>query len=192
MLVDLVVGYCDTDSADLGWSLDLGPQAALAVRCLEIAPFDVEVRLLGASHQVAVRWAGPGGTGRAPGAGPGTAAGSAPFSPRRGAVLCRETVACIPLETTPLPDTAVRENRQRVYSFSCAVRAVDEAEFGRTVARLEADAASGLVGRYPGAAGALTAVLPVGGSGRSLTWRTWHTYPRDLRIVATESRLELR
>jgi Protein of unknown function DUF2617 len=174
MLVDLLIGYCDTNAEELGWSLDLGLQPALATRRIHVPPFELEIRLLGASHQVAVRWARPGAR---------RADSSDPF--------CLETVACIPRQTTALPAEAVRDSPRWSYAFESAARTVDAGEFDRTIARLEAGADRGLVGRYPGECGALTAVLTSGG-GRALSWTTWHTYPQDRRIVTTESRLELR
>jgi hypothetical protein len=173
MLVDLLTAYCDTHAEELGWSLDLGLRPALATRRIRTPPYEVELRLLGASHQVAVRAAKPG-AGRADSADP----------------LFLETVACIPRETTALPAEAARDRPRWSYTFQSAVRIVVSAQFDQTVARLEAAADRGLVGRYPGASGALTAVLLAGG-GRSLAWSTWHTYPQDRQVVTTESRLEL-
>ena len=174
MLVDLRIGYCDTHAEELGWSLDLGFQPAVATRRIHTPVFDIELRLLAASHQVAVYLA--------------------QRDPARPAVeirLCLETVACIPVQTTALPAATTRQLPRAAYRFESAARIAEPAEFADTVAELESRAEQGLVGRYPGAPGALTVVLASADS-NSASWKTWHSYPQDRMIVATESRLELR
>ena len=53
-VVELVAPYRDTRAEDLCWSLTLPVQPALAVRTVRLGPFVLELRLLGASHQVLV------------------------------------------------------------------------------------------------------------------------------------------
>lgn len=52
MLTTLQTSYSDTRAADLAWTLGREPLPALAVLDLELAAAKVQLRLLGASHQV--------------------------------------------------------------------------------------------------------------------------------------------
>lgn len=166
MLVELTAGYSETSAAELGWSVQLGPQRALASRRLELPPFHAELRLLGASHQIAV-WL------------------SAAEPP-----VCLETVACLPEQTVPLPPTAECELRGWRYTIESDVRTCSAAEFGQRVAAIERCAAQGLVGRYPGMPGALTAIV-IRPWRAGLWWSTWHTYPQDRQIATTLSFLRV-
>jgi len=166
MFVELTAGYSDTSAGELGWSVDLGPQQALASRRVELAPFRIELRLLGASHQIAV-WLG-----------------GAP------APVCLETVACLPEQTVPLPRTAERELRGWRYTIESDVRTCTDTEFGARVAGIERCASQGLAGRYPGLPGALTAIV-IRPWRAGLWWTTWHTYPQDHQIATTLSFLRV-
>ena len=166
MLVELTAGYSETTAAELGWSLRLGPRPALALRRLELPPFRAELRLLGASHQIAVSLAGS-------------------ESP-----VCLETVACLPERTSPLPRTAERELHGWRYSIESDVRTCSAQEFGLRVAGIERCATQGLAGRYPGIPGALTAIV-IRPWQAGLWWTTWHTYPQDHQIATTLSFLRM-
>jgi hypothetical protein len=166
MLVELTAGYCETSAAELGWSVRLGPQHALASRQLELPPFQAELRLLGASHQIAVRLSGA------------------------DQPVCLETVACLPEQTVPLPAAAECELRGWRYTNASAVRTCSAAEFGQRVAAIERCAAQGLAGRYPGMPGALTAIV-IRPWRAGLWWSTWHTYPQDHQIATTLSFLRV-
>jgi hypothetical protein len=165
MVVELEVGYCDTRAEDLGWSLDLEPLPALATRELAGAGFLVELRLLGASHQVVVRGPDPG-----------------------GAPLCLETLACIPDRTHPVPAETALPLGSWQYAFVSHHSRHGLAEFGRLLAGIEWDSRSGILGRYPGAPGAVTAIA-LREDGSTLHWSTWHTYPQQGVIVTTHSTL---
>ncbi len=188
MFVELTAGYCDTSARELGWSVDLGPQRALASRRLELGPFRAELRLLGASHQIAVWLDGfevaadvetrvETGVGMEAGSGPG--AGAEP-------PVCLETVACLPGSTVPLPRTAERELRGLRYTIESDVRTCSADEFGVRVAGIERCATQGLAGRYPGIPGALTAIV-IRPWQAGLWWTTWHTYPQHRQIATTLS-----
>ncbi|HEU5426520.1 MAG TPA: DUF2617 family protein [Actinocrinis sp.] len=170
MFVELTAAYCDTSAGELGWSIDLEPQPALASRRLDLGPFQAELRLLGASHQISV-WLGSGPRG-----------GPEP--------LCLETVACMPERTVPLPRTAECELRGWRYTIESDVRTCSEAEFGVRVAGIEQCAAHGLAGRYPGLPGALTGIAMRPWQA-GLWWTTWHTYPQNRQIATTLSFLRL-
>ena len=171
MVVELDVGYCDTRAEDLGWSLELEPQPALATRELAGSGFQIQLRLLGASHQVVVR------TGDGP-------AESIPQS----APVCLETLACIPDRTYPVPaETRVALGQWR-YTFTSHNRRHGRSEFAGLLAGIERAARSGVLGRYPGAPGAVTAIA-LRAQGPVLHWSTWHTYPQQGVIVTTHSTL---
>jgi hypothetical protein len=173
MLVELTAGYYETSAAELGWSVCLGPQPALASRRLALPPFQAELRLLGASHQIAV-WLGDVGEA----------------SPVCVEPVCVETVACLPEHTDPLPRTAERELRGWRYTIESDVRTCSPAEFGLRVAGIERCAGQGLAGRYPGLPGALTAIV-IRPWRAGLWWTTWHTYPQDHQIATTLSFLRI-
>ncbi|HEV2640706.1 MAG TPA: DUF2617 family protein [Actinocrinis sp.] len=174
MVVELDVGYCDTRAEDLGWSLDLGPQPALAVRDLAgDGGLGIQLRLLGASHQVVVR-AGPGRADPGPDLGP----------------VCLETLACLPDQAGPVPAETLAELGRWRYTFTSHVGRHGPAEFLGLVGAIEREAHSGILGRYPGAPGAVTAVSLLS-RGSDLRWSTWHTYPQQGAIVTTHSTLRM-
>ncbi|OEJ97555.1 DUF2617 family protein [Streptomyces thermolilacinus] len=155
--------YLDTDADQLSFTLGHPVRDALAVRDLTVGGLDVQLRLLGASHQVC---AGP----------------------------VRETVACLPGVRGGLPEAAAHDFDGWHYSFGARVDTYSASGFGAEVARVRdlADAhPDSLYGVFPGSPDAVTA-LTVERDGTALTWRTWHTYPRSRRIVATHTRLEAR
>jgi hypothetical protein len=162
--VELVVPYRDTRAQDLCWSLALPVQPALAARTVRLGGLVLELRLLGASHQVLV-WA---------------EAGAEP--------LCAETVACLP-SAEPLPARSNQLLPSGGYAFESIVHTLDPPDFDAAVERIDralAAAGGGLGGCYPGAPGALTAVLPE--PARSgVRWTTWHSYPQEGRLVRTRT-----
>ncbi len=174
MLVELTAGYYETSAAELGWSLRLGPQPALASRLVELPPFRAELRLLGASHQIAL-WPSDGADPRF-------------TEPLVIEPLLVETVACLPEHTVPLPQTAECELRGWRYTIESDVRTCSAPEFALRVAEIERCATQGLAGRYPGLPGALTAIV-IRPWRAGLWWTTWHTYPQDHQIATTLSLL---
>lgn len=73
MLTTLQTAYSDTRAADLAWTLGREPLPALAVLDLQLGGAELQLRLLGASHQVLLQ-------------------------EDRG--VCSETVACMPGSST--------------------------------------------------------------------------------------------
>lgn len=164
-LVELVVPYRDTRAQDLCWSLALPVQPALAVRTVRLGGLVLELRLLGASHQVLV-WAEEGTE-----------------------LLCVETVACLPGLAEPLPRRSLQVLPSGGYEWDSAVFTVPSRTFDDTVARIRESLAvnpASLAGSYPGAPGALTAVLPEPAAS-GVRWTTWHSYPQDGRLVRTRT-----
>ncbi|MQY14197.1 hypothetical protein SRB5_43590 [Streptomyces sp. RB5] len=167
MLTTLKTSYTDTRAADLAWRLGLEPLPALAVLPLKFDTTDVELRLLGASHQVLLD--GPDGD-------------------------CSETVACLPGSSTPLPLGVAKQVGDWDYEFGARVEVLGESAFearAQELLALVAEHPHGLAGVFPGSPYAFTALLMYRQGGR-LGWRTWHAYPQEGRLVTTRSRVGAR
>ncbi|MFT3661659.1 MAG: DUF2617 family protein [Gordonia sp. (in: high G+C Gram-positive bacteria)] len=167
VLHELGGAFVDTRSADLTLTLDAGPRPALAIRSGTVNDVDVELRLLGASHQV-----------------------TATRHRRR----LRETLACLPDAEPFLPATRTSGGYAFASSITGAdeneIRALRDrltAEF-RTAERGSAAAGLHLIGSYPGRDLAFTALRAVpGDTAGTLRWETWHTYPQVGEVVFTAS-----
>jgi Protein of unknown function DUF2617 len=169
MLTTLHTAYTDTRAGDLAWCLGKEALPALAVLDLDLgrrqaAPIRVQMRLLGASHQVLLD------------------------SVRGG---CSETVACMQGSTMPLPFGVARKIGEWDYAFAAWVETLSRGSFaGRAqeLLALVADHPHGLVGTFPGDPHAFTALVAQYRDG-GVRWRTWHAYPQEGRLVATRSRV---
>jgi hypothetical protein len=169
MLTTLDTAYTDTRAGDLAWCLNKEALPALATLGVRIGDAgglraDVELRLLGASHQVLVD-AGRGG--------------------------CSETVACLPGSQAPLPFGVSRRVGTWDYEFAARVEHLSVGSFtGRAqeLLALVTDHPHGLAGTFPGDPNAFTAMLVQCGEG-SVRWRTWHAYPQEGRLVATRTKV---
>ena len=163
MRVALEVPYADAAAEDLVWGIGDEPRAALAIRALEIPRAEVELRLLGASHQVVVRH-------------------------RSGTFT--ETVACQPGSRGGLPQERVLDLDGGLrYAFSSVV--TGPLDVSAAVASIiDGLGPSSLYGAFPGHPSAVTA-LDLTADERSCEWRTWHAYPLTGQIVLTESALFL-
>ncbi|MGK5499468.1 DUF2617 family protein [Streptomyces sp. URMC 125] len=161
--ITLATPYLDTDADQLSFALGHPAREALVVRDLTVGGLDVQLRLLGASHQV---FAGPVRETVAclPGVEGGLPAGVERHFDDWSYHFSARIRHCAPGEF------GVRVAR---------IRSVSE-EHPRS-----------LYGVFPGSPEAVTA-LTVGREGAGLSWRTWHTYPQSRRIVATHTRLEAR
>jgi uncharacterized protein DUF2617 len=157
VLVCLDTPYADTTAADLSFALGLPVQPALYV--LDLPEAGLQLRLLGASHQVVL-------AGR-----------------------CVETVACLPGRPPSLPATVAdpaagyRFSAQvrRLYPGQMARKVA------WLRSRLAQDPAA-LVGVFPGSPQAVTALraLSSGEPGAAGTgWCTWHAYPQTGELVVT-------
>ena len=167
MLTTLQTTYTDTRAGDLAWCLGSKELPALAVLDLRIGPTDLQLRLLGASHQVIL---GSGGD------------------------RCSETVACMPGRRTPLPARVAERVQGWEYEFAARVESLQGQGFAQRAQELLAlveNHPHGLAGVFPGDPTAFTALL-AGGSEREIYWRTWHAYPQEERLVCTRSSLKLR
>jgi len=157
VLVSLDTPYADTTAADLSFALGLPEQAALHV--LPVPGAGLELRLLGASHQVVL-------AGR-----------------------CVETVACLPGRTPHLPATvddpvAGYRFTARVRRLTPAGMA---GEVAALKARLTDDPRA-LVGVFPGSPDAVTALAARVDTGSGVVgWDTWHVYPQTGELVVTST-----
>ncbi|MEU6528345.1 DUF2617 family protein [Streptomyces sp. NPDC046928] len=167
MLTTLKTAYSDTRAADLAWTLGREPLPALATLDLELDGTRLQLRLLGASHQILV-------------------------DEERG--RCSETVACIPGSSTPLPLGVAKRAGDWEYEFAARVEVLSPGQFaGRAqeLLALVADHPHGLAGVFPGSPYAFTAMLARRHEGQ-VHWRTWHAYPQDGQLVATRTRVGVR
>jgi hypothetical protein len=167
MLTTLKTTYTDSRADDLAWALDREPLPALAVLDLELSGARLQLRLLGASHQVLLEEA------------------------QR---TCSETVACIPGSRTPLPLGVTKRLGDWEYDFAARVETLTQGSFaGRAqeLLALVADHPNGLAGTFPGSPHAFTAMLAQRTEGH-VRWRTWHAYPQEGRLVVTRTRVGVR
>ncbi|MEV5436605.1 DUF2617 family protein [Streptomyces sp. NPDC052682] len=167
MLTTLNTPYTDTRASDLGWALGREPLPALATLDLELSGATLQLRLLGASHQVLLE-------------------------EERGS--CSETVACMPGSSTPLPLGVTRRIGAWEYEFAARVEALSPEDFaGRAqeLLALVSDHPHGLAGVFPGSPHAFTALLAQRHDGH-VHWRTWHAYPQDGQLVATRTTVGVR
>ncbi len=167
MLTTLNIAYTDTRAADLAWALGREPLPALATLDLELTGVRLQLRLLGASHQVLLE-------------------------DKRGD--CSETVACMPGSSTPLPLGVAKRADDWEYEFAARVEVLPPGQFaGRAqeLLALVADHPHGLAGVFPGSPHAFTALLAQHHEGQ-VHWRTWHAYPQDGQLVATRTRVGVR
>ncbi|MEJ8649099.1 MULTISPECIES: DUF2617 family protein [Streptomyces] len=167
MLTTLQTAYTDTRASDLAWALGREPLPALAVLDLQLHGAQVQLRLLGASHQVLLE-------------------------EERG--TCSETVACMPGSSTPLPLGVAKRLGDWEYEFAAHVETLSRGSFaGRAqeLLALVAEHPHGLAGTFPGSPHAFTAMLAQCQQGQ-VRWRTWHAYPQEGRLVATRTRVGVR
>ncbi|MFF4653178.1 DUF2617 family protein [Streptomyces sp. NPDC001380] len=164
MLTTLQTSYTDTRAGELAWCLGSGPLPALAVLDLQFGPVALQLRLLGASHQVVLA-AGQG--------------------------IRSETVACLPGRRAPLPARVAEHVQGWEYDFAARVETLAPAAFAaraQELIELVEGHPSGLAGVFPGDPSAFTALVAAG-DGRRLRWRTWHAYPQEGTLVCTRSAL---
>ncbi|MEU9520061.1 DUF2617 family protein [Streptomyces sp. NPDC048224] len=164
MLTTLTTAYTDTRAADLAWALGREPLPALARLDIELTGAKLQLRLLGASHQVLLE-------------------------EERG--TCSETVACLAGSSTPLPLGVAKRVGDWEYEFAARVEVMTPGSFAARAQELLAlvsDHPHGLAGVFPGSPHAFTALLARRHEGQ-VHWRTWHAYPQEGRLVATRTRV---
>jgi hypothetical protein len=162
MLTTLKTAYTDTRAAELAWALGREPLPALAVLDLDLSGARLQLRLLGASHQVLLE---------------------------EGESNCSETVACMSGSSTPLPLGVARRLGGREYEFASRVETLTRRAFAaraQELLALVADHPNGLAGTFPGSPHAFTAMLAQRIDGQ-VRWRTWHAYPQEGSLVVTRT-----
>jgi len=163
VLAPLAVPFVDARADALSWWLGDDAPPALASLVLPGSTGSLELRLLGASHQVIAT---------------------------AGAARCPEVVAC-GVRQPALParhDAAVGEARYRFTSTTTAYDAASLSRLARDLRLRCAGSARALVGVFPGSPDALTVL-----AGREVrggwAWSSWHVYPGAGEVVRTRSRL---
>lgn len=167
MLSRIAAAYADTSAAQLTLGLGLPALDAYAHLAVPLRDGELELRLLGNSHQVLLRTA------------------TAEYS---------EAVACLPSHGEGLPERAERSLDGSDYVFRSAVCVRDPdmlaAEARRLVAEYR-DQAAALIGVFPGSPSAVTAIA-VRPTPSGVGWRTWHLYPQTGEVVTTSSKVRRR
>ncbi|TDQ48794.1 DUF2617 family protein [Actinorugispora endophytica] len=163
MRVAIETPFSDTRAADLAWSLTHPPAEPLATRVLDLSGARVELRVLGASHQVLLE---------------------------DPAAHMIETVACLPGEAGGLPGSAApRVEGVRRHGFTSSVLRLGPSAFAEQTTRMRdrlTDRPDTLLATFPGDPLAVTALLAMA-AGPVLHWRSWHAYPQSGELVTTAS-----
>jgi hypothetical protein len=166
MLVELDVPFVDAKAADLALALGAPRQDAVSVLSLSCGGYQVELRLLGCSHQALISADG---------------------------YELSELVACQADASGPLPAAAAERRGGRSYEFAASTRVLsrtDYAALAQSVTNGVAALDQGLVGTFPAPDGAFTALrFTSDPSGDLIKWKTWHGYPQTDEIVLTESQI---
>jgi hypothetical protein len=162
VLVTVAAPFADVRAADLALVLDGPPLPALEVLRVDVDGWELELRLLGHSHQAVVR---------------------------DGAFALSEAVACRPGRSGVLPARRELRRGDRAYAFAAERRRLAPAAYAAAVAALRAALAPdprALLGVFPGPADAVTG-LRARPTSRGVRWETWHGYPPAGELVATRS-----
>ena len=177
MLIEVRQPYVDVSAEDLSLTLGAPPAPAIEVMRATVCGYEIELRLLGFSHQALVD----------------------------GGAELSETVACVPGTAGTLPqrrtdggyDFRARVERHAGDAYAARADALLAATADSPLALAGLFAAPPRSGRgaHDTPAGAempaFTAlvVAPLR-SGSGIGWTTWHGYPQSGEIVVTASRLE--
>lgn len=159
MRTRIATTFADTRAADLSLAYGLAPLPALGAHAVSLPGLELELRVLGASHQVVL----------------GDWSETVACLPERSGEL-------------PELVESVAGDYQVRFEARCQRLTPDEllASVGRIVADCAADEHA-LVGEFPGSPAAITALVaraePAGGA----RWQTWHAYPQAGELVHTVS-----
>lgn len=162
MRARIAAPFADSRAADLSLAHGLNRLPALGTLVVEPG---VELRVLGASHQVVLDVGGRSWS---------------------------ETVACLPGRGGELPARTETLAHDLVARFEARCTRLTDAELAGRVAALRhrcEEHTRALLGVFPGSPLAVTALL-VGD--RGLWWRTWHAYPQTGELVETRTVVAVR
>lgn len=162
MRASIAAPFADSRVTDLRLAYGLERLPALGTHHVAVPGGRIELRVLGASHQIVVdldgaRWS--------------------------------ETVACLADRDGRLPDCdEVTEGalRSRFVARCFRLPSVEFTARVRAVRRRCESRPDALVGSFRGSPLAMTALLGGGTSGR-VSWQTWHAYPQTGELVETSS-----
>lgn len=166
MLRSVDTPYADTDAGSLSFLLGGEPLAALDTLVVpDVAGpgSSLELRLLGASHQALLD----------------TSAGR-----------CAEVVACLPGTAPGLPSEVDTVVVGLPYRFQARVERYPSAAFRAVVTDLKqryTHHPRALVGVFPGAPDAITALVALPVVGGAVGWKTWHAYPQTGEVAVTRT-----
>jgi hypothetical protein len=163
----LAVPFADSRAADLRLAYGLARLPALGVHRVAVPGGDIELRVLGASHQVVAdldgaRWS--------------------------------ETVACLAGHDGALPESDEARDGALHSRFAARCHRLAAAEFAGRVRALRRRCErrpDALVGTFPGSPLAVTALV-VREAADGVGWQTWHAYPQTAEIVQTTSLVQTR
>lgn len=166
MRASIAAPFADSRTADLRLAYGMQRLPALGIHSVVLAGAHLELRVLGASHQVVVDLDGATWSETvACLAGHDTHPRALPESDeqRAGGLRSRFVSRCVRLEPV---------------AFAARVHAVRQWCDGRSDA---------LVGTFPGSPLAVTALLVAPATAGRAGWRTWHAYPQTGELVETTS-----
>lgn len=163
MRTPIATPFVDSRAADLSLAYGLAPLPALGTHHVALPGAQLDLRVLGASHQVVLdigdlRWS--------------------------------ETVACLPDREVGLPTHDKVDTGPLRSEFTAGCRRLPPAQLAqrvRAVARRCERHPRGLVGAFPGSSLAITALLVQDLGEGSAAWFTWHAYPQTGELVQTAS-----
>lgn len=155
--------FADSRAADLSLAYGLAPLPALGTHHVALPGARLDLRVLGASHQVVldvgdIRWS--------------------------------ETVACLPDRTGSLPAQDKVDTGPVRSQFTARCRRLHPAQLAeqvRAVVRHCERHPRALVGAFPSSPLAITALLVQDRGGGAAGWFTWHAYPQTGELVQTAS-----
>ncbi|MFN2494758.1 MAG: DUF2617 family protein [Pseudonocardiaceae bacterium] len=155
--------FADSRAADLRLAYGLAPLPALGAHQVSLPGARIDLRVLGASHQVVLDV---------------------------GATRWSETVACLPDRPGRLPaqDTVQSGLLHARFTARCLRLAPARlsAQVHVVVRQCEGHPWA-LVATFPGVPLAITALLVQDLPGAMTSWRTWHAYPQTGELVRTSS-----
>ena len=184
----IATSFADSCAADLSLAYGLAPLPALSTHQVELPGARVELRVLGASHQIVLDIGRP-----QPVAGwSETVAGWSETVAGWSETVAgwSETVACLPDRPGTLPAHNLVDSGPLRVRFRAGCLRLDRvrlAEQVRVITRRCEGHSQALVATFPGAPWAITALLVQDRGPGGVGWYSWHAYPQTAELVTTAS-----